>query len=213
MQRELDKLKKMILSLSAMVEDSVQQAVQSLERIDVAQAEKVIKNDAEIDSMEVEVEEEGLKMLALYQPVAVDLRFIILALKMNSNLERIADEAVNIAERTVALAAEAKIPAPFDYLDMAHKVQTMLGKCLDSLINLDGQLARQVCALDDEVDDMHGNTFKLVKQQTRLHIERMDALIHYLSVSRHLERIADLVTNIAEDVIYMIEGEIVRHNL
>lgn len=213
MHRELDKLKKMIFSLSAMVEESVQQAVQSLERIDVVQAEKVISNDVQVDRMEVEVEEEGLKILALHQPVAIDLRFIISVLKMNSNLERIADEAVNIAERTVALSAEERIPAPFDYCKMAHKVQTMLKKSLDSLVNLDAQLARQVCALDDEVDVMHGNTFKLVKEQIRLHLERMDALISYLSVSRHLERIADLATNIAEDVMYMIEGEIVRHTL
>ena len=213
MQRELDKLKKMILSLSAMVEESVRQAVESLERMDVTQAEQVIRNDVQVDRMEVEVEEEGLKILALHQPVAIDLRFIISVLKMNSNLERIADEAVNIAERTVALAAEKRISAPFDYHEMARKVQTMLKKSLDSLVNLDAQLARQVCQLDDEVDAMHSNTFKLVKEQIRLHLERMDALVHYLSVSRHLERIADLATNIAEDVMYMIEGEIVRHTL
>lgn len=199
----------MILSLSAMVEESVRQAVESLERMDVAQAEQVIRNDVQVDRMEVE--EEGLKILALHQPVAIDLRFIISVLKMNSNLERIADEAVNIAERTVALAAEKKISAPFDYHEMARKVRTMLKKSLDALVNLDARLARQVCELDDEVDAMHSNTFKLVKEQIRLHLESMDALVHYLSVSRHLERIADLATNIAEDVIYMVKGEIIRH--
>jgi phosphate transport system protein len=211
--RELENLKKKIFSLCAVVEESVQQAVQSLENRDVHLAESVISNDEQVDRMEVDLEEECLKILALYQPVAIDLRFIISVLKMNNDLERIADLAVNIAERAISLAEEERIPPPFDYHEMAIKVQTMLKKSLDSLVNLDAKLARQVCALDDEVDAMLSDTFRLVKEQIRLHLERIDPLVHYLSVARHLERIADLATNIAEDVMYMIEGEIVRHRI
>ena len=213
MQRELEKLKKMILALSAVVEESVQQAGQSLEKMDVALAEVVIGNDEPIDQMEVDLEEECLKILALYQPVAIDLRFIISVLKINNDLERIADLAVNIAERTLALVEEPRIPVPFDFAEMARKVQTMLKKSLDALVNLDTRLALQVCDLDDEVDALHKKTYQLVKDQIRKNPDALNALIHYLSVSRHLERIADLATNIAEDVVYMIQGEIVRHTL
>jgi phosphate transport system protein len=213
MQRELEKLKKMILALSAVVEESVQQAGLSLEKMDIPLAEVVIDNDEQIDQMEVDLEEECLKILALYQPVAIDLRFIISVLKINNDLERIADLAVNIAERTLALAEEPRIPVPFDFAEMARKVQTMLKKSLDALVNMDTRLALQVCDLDDEVDALHKKTYVLVKEQIRENPDALNALVHYLSVSRHLERIADLATNIAEDVVYMIEGEIVRHTL
>jgi phosphate transport system protein len=213
MQRELEKLKKMILALSAVVEESVQKAGQSLERLDIPLAEEVIGNDEQVDEMEVDLEEECLKILALYQPVAIDLRFIISVLKINNDLERIADLAVNIAERTLALASEPRIPVPFDFTGMARKVQTMLKMCLDALVNLDARLALQVCVFDDDVDALHKETYKLVKDRIRQHPEELDGLVHYLSVSRHLERIADLATNIAEDVVYMTQGEIVRHTL
>ncbi|MEJ2700196.1 MAG: phosphate signaling complex protein PhoU, partial [Desulfuromonadales bacterium] len=207
------KLKKMILALSAVVEESVQQAGLSLEKMDIPLAEVVIDNDEQIDQMEVDLDEECLKILALYQPVAIDLRFIISVLKINNDLERIADLAVNIAERTLALAEEPRIPVPFDFAEMARKVQTMLKKSLDALVNMDTRLALQVCDLDDEVDALHKKTYVLVKEQIRKNPDALNALVHYLSVSRHLERIADLATNIAEDVVYMIEGEIVRHTL
>ncbi|HKK02236.1 MAG TPA: phosphate signaling complex protein PhoU [Desulfuromonadales bacterium] len=212
-QREMEKIKKMILALSAVVEESVQRAAQSLEKMDVSLAQKVIGNDEQVDEMEVDLEEECLKILALYQPVAIDLRFLISVLKINNDLERIADLAVNVAERTVALAAEARIPAPFDFAAMARKVEIMLEKSLDSLVNMDSRLALQVCKLDDEVDEIHKKTYQLVKDQIIQSPERIDGLVHYLSVSRHLERIADLATNIAEDVLYMIQGEIVRHTM
>jgi len=210
-QRELEKLKKMILSLSAVVEETVQQAVQSLSIMDLAVADKVIGGDEQIDQMEVDLEEECLKILALHQPVAADLRFIVSVLKINNDLERIADLAVNIAERTRGLAEVGRIPHPFDFNEMGRKVQAMLEQALDALVHLDERAARQACTLDDEVDALHKQNYTLVKDQIRQHPERLDALVQYLSVSRHLERIADLATNIAEDVLYMIEGEIVRH--
>jgi phosphate transport system protein len=210
-QRELEKLKKMILALSAVVEETVQQAVQSLATMDLALAEKVIGGDEVVDQMEVDLEEECLKILALHQPVAADLRFIISVLKINNDLERIADLAVNIAERTRGLNEVGRIPHPFDFPELGRKVLAMLKQALDALVNLDERAARQTCTLDDEVDTQHRQNYALVKEQIRKHPERLDALVQYLSVSRHLERIADLATNIAEDVLYMIEGEIVRH--
>jgi phosphate transport system protein len=208
---EIDKLKKMILSLSAMAEESVQRAVKALDSRDGALAERVVNNDYEIDRKEVDVEEECLKILALHQPVAIDLRLIIAVLKINSDLERVADLAVNIAERAVFLATQPRLPIWFNFSQMAEKAQAMLHKSLDALVNLDPSLAREVCAADDEVDAMNRDAYLRVQEGIRRHPERMESLIHLLSVSRHLERIADHATNIAEDVIYMCEGEIVRH--
>ncbi len=211
MQRELEKLKKMILSLSATVEETVQQAAQSLTAMDVTLARQVQAGDDQIDQFEVDLEEECLKLLALYQPVAADLRFIVSVLKINNDLERIADLATNIADRTVGLATEPAIPVPFDFPQMAAKVQRMLKAALDALVNHDAVLASRVLDMDEEVDQQHKQNYKLVKEQIRLHPERIDSLVQYISVSRHVERIGDLATNIAEDVIYMIQGEIVRH--
>ncbi|MBE0598540.1 MAG: phosphate signaling complex protein PhoU [Desulfuromonadales bacterium] len=211
MQRELEKLKKMILELAAVAEEGVQQAVESLERLDVELAQQVIRNDDQIDQMEVDLEEECLKILALHQPVAIDLRFIVSVLKINNDLERICDLAANVAERTLGVAAEGRVPVPFDVAYMGGKVQSMLKGALDALVNRDIAAARQICRMDDEVDAIHKDNYRLVKEQIRHFPERIDSLIQYTSVSRHLERIADLATNIAEDVIYMIEGEIVRH--
>lgn len=212
MQRQIEGLKKRILTLSAVVEECYHQAVYSLKHLDVALAQKVVKGDAEVNEMEVDLEEECLKILALYQPVAIDLRFIVSVLKINNDLERISDLSVNIAERAVGLAALQGIPLPIDLFGLADKVEGMLKKSLDSLVNLDAQLAREVCSLDDEVDAMHKENYSLVKNRIRQHPEQLDALIEYLSLSRHLERIADLTTNIAEDVLYMIDGEIIRHS-
>ncbi len=211
MQREMERLKKNILSLSAIVEESVQKAVLAVENRDRDLAQKVIDNDDQIDDLEVDLEEECLKILALHQPVANDLRFIVSVLKINNDLERIGDLASNIAERVLALADEEEIPAPFDFSTMADRVEEMLKKSLDALINYDLRLAAQVCRMDDVVDKQHAGTFTGVKEEIRKHPERLDTLLHYLTISRHMERIADLATNLAEDVIYMIEGDIVRH--
>jgi len=211
MQREIEKLKKKILSLSAAVENSVKMAVQSIENRDSALAESIIARDEEIDQLEVDLEEDCLKILALHQPVAIDLRFIIAVLKINNDLERIGDLAVNIAERAQFLSTQRSIAIPFDFDSLAEKTQEMLRKSLDSLVNLNTGLAREVCRTDDEVDAINRDMYDLVKNAIRAHPEQLDILIPYLSVSRYLERIADHATNIAEDVIYMIEGIITRH--
>jgi len=213
MQRELDNLKKMILALSAVAEESVQKAARSIETLDVPLAEEVIGSDDLVDQMEVDLEEECLKILALHQPVAIDLRFIIAVLKINNDLERIADLAVNIAERAVGLSGIGRVEIPFDFAGMARRAETMLNMSLDALVQLDTGIAHQVIALDDEVDAIHSANYGLIKAQILARPETLDALIQHLSLSRHLERIADLATNIAEDVIYMIDGVIVRHSL
>jgi len=210
-QRELEKIKKRILSLGAMVEERVRMVIKALETRDGDAAKKIIISDHEIDEMEVEIEEECLKILALYQPVAIDLRFLTAVIKINNDLERIADEAVNIAERVQVIAKRQRLDVPFNHFLMAEKSEFMLKKSLDAFVNMDVDIALRVCALDDEVDNMMNEAYDVVKQAIGEHPDRVSYLINLLLVSRHLERIADHATNIAEEVIYLVEGEIVRH--
>ncbi len=210
--RELDKMKKMILALGAMAEERVHLASKAVRRNDVAIAEKIIKSDYELDEMEVEIEEECLKILALYQPVAIDLRFLIAMIKINNDLERIGDEALNIAQRVEIIAKWDEPKMKFDYSTMADKTERMLKMSLDALVNMDTDLAFKVRILDDEVDEIKDTVYDKVKNAIDTHIgDRGGYLINLLLISRHLERIADHATNIAEEVIYMIEGEIIRH--
>lgn len=209
--KEVNLLKDMILELSGRVEDQLGRAVRSVMNRDVAAAQEVLEGDHAIDQYEVDVEEECLKILALYQPVAHDLRFIIAVLKINNDLERIGDLAVNIAERTVFLSSLAMPASTFDFPAMAMKSQMMVRQSLDALLRQDIDLAIRVREADDEVDDMNREMYEQIKRSIRKEPDRVDALIHLLSISRHLERVADHATNIAEDVIYMIKGEIVRH--
>jgi phosphate transport system protein len=178
---------------------------------DVELAKKIVAGDTRIDDMEVELEEECLKILALHQPVAADLRFIVSVLKINNDLERMADLAANIAERAKDLSGPLKVEMPYDVEEMAREAERMLEISLEALVSQDRELAVKAIALDDVVDRLHADNFTQVKKSIRDNPEQMDGYIIYLSVSRYLERIADLATNIAEDVIYMIDGEIVRH--
>jgi len=212
-EREIDRLKRKILNLSSLAEDAVYKAVKSVEERNPQMAEMVIQADKEIDSMEVEVEEDCLKILALHQPVAIDLRLIIAVLKINNDLERIGDLAVNIAQRSRRLSNLTKVTTTFHFQNMAVKVKQMLRKSLESLVQLDPQIAYEVCASDDEVDDMNRDMHKLIRESIKTHPEDLEALLYFISVSRNLERIADHATNIAEDVIYMANGEIVRHKV
>ncbi len=210
-RRELDNIKKRILTLSSLVEERVQLATRAVENIDAELARGIIKADYEIDEMEVEIEEECLKVLALHQPVAVDLRFIIAVIKINSELERIGDQAVNIAQRVEIIAKRPKPPFMFDYAEMGQKAQRMLKMSLDSLVNLDVDIAYKVITLDDEVDRIKNDAYDKIKQAIKDLPERVGYYINLLLISRHLERLADHATNIAEEVIYLVEGEIYRH--
>ena len=211
-QKELIKIKKMILSLGATVEERVQMAKSAIDDRDTQLARRIIKLDFEIDEMEVEVEEECLKVLALHQPVAVDLRFLIAVIKINNDLERIGDQAVNIAERVEFISQKDPIDFVFDYSIMAEKAQVMLKMSLDALVNLDIDLALKVVLLDDEVDDIKVIAYNKIKAAMAKDPENLGYYINLLLISRHLERLADHTTNIAEEVIYMIEGEIIRHD-
>ena len=211
LRREIDNLKKRILYMGAEVEESVRKAVEALVMRDTQAAQHVIDADEPINHLEVEIEEDCLKILALHQPVAVDLRYVIAVLKINNDLERIGDLAVNIAERAVFLATRPPLDLPLDFRGMADAAQLMLKRSLDGLVESDTRIARQVRASDDEVDAMNSRMYEVIEGHLPDHPEHIPELIHLVSVSRHLERIADQATNIAEDVIYMVEGEIVRH--
>ncbi len=211
MANEIQKLKSKLLFLCSLVEQSLWKAVKSLRQRDGALAKEVIDDDVLIDQNEVDVEEECLKILALHQPVAIDLRFIVTALKINVDLERIGDLSVNIAERSEFLARHEPVPIPFDFEQMARITQQMLRDSLDALVNMNCPLAQKVLKDDDKVDAINRQMYDQVKAAIQEHPEFIESLIHLLSVSRHLERIADHAVNIAEEVIYMAEGRIIRH--
>ena len=210
-RKELETIKKRILTLGSMVEDMVHDSVKAVDRIDADLADQIIRKDSEIDETEVDIEEECLKVLALHQPVAVDLRFIIAVIKINNELERIGDQAVNIAQRVQVIAKRPKPPFWFDYSDMGEKAQKMLRMSLDALVNLDLDLAYRVITMDDEVDRIKSDAYDKIKQAIQDLPERVGYYINLLLISRHLERLADHATNIAEEVIYLVEGEIFRH--
>ena len=211
LQKELGRLKKQILGLGAMVEERVRMATRAMEQRDATTAERILATDYEIDEREVEVEEECLKILALHQPVAVDLRFITAVVKINNDLERIGDEAVNIARCVAIISRKDPVDALPEFGPMSEKTQAMLESSLDALVNLDLDVAFRVLTLDDEVDHINSRIYDQVKDQIRRTPDRVGTLINLMLISRYLERIADHATNIAEEVIYMIEGEIVRH--
>jgi len=209
--RELENIKKRVLTLGSLVEDRVRSAVKALEDMDGAAAADIVRLDYEVDEMEVEIEEECLKVLALHQPVAVDLRFIVAVIKINNELERIGDQAVNIAQRVEVIARRPRPPFTFDYAVMSEKAIRMLKMSLDALVNLDVDLAYKVITLDDEVDQIKKDAYDRIKQAIQDVPERVGYYINLLLISRHLERMGDHSTNIAEEVIYLVEGEIFRH--
>ncbi len=211
LQREITNLKKSILSLGAIVEERVWQAFKAVSQRDPDLANKIIDADYEIDQMEVQIEEECLKILALHQPVAVDLRFIVAVLKINNDLERIGDLASNIARIATFLSNSDRVEPPAELTIIAEKSQDMLKKSLDALVNLDEDLAQEVRDEDDEVDATNRVIYDQVKENIKRDIGTLESMINLRSVSKNYERIADLATNIAEDVIYTIRGEIVRH--
>jgi phosphate transport system protein len=212
LENEVEKLKKRILGLGAMVEETVSRAIRSLGERNAEMAKTVIETDYEIDQREVDIEEECQKILALHQPVAHDLRFIIAVLKINAELEHIGDATVNIAERVLFLLHEEEVDIPFDFQDMSWKAQSMLNRSLDALVNLEAPLAYAIIREDDEVDAINREMYGQIQECIRKNPERVNSYIHLLGVSRLIERIADHASNIAEDVIYLVEGKIVRHH-
>lgn len=212
LRRELELLNEQILSLSALVEEQVRQAVDAVIDRDRMLAREVELRDKEVDRREIEIEEDCLKLLALYQPVAGDLRMIVSSLKINNDLERIGDMAVNIARKGMAIAAIPEIHMPFDIKVMAEKVQGMLHGSIEALVNTDAVLAKAVRLRDDEIDRMKHDIRVTLEEMIRRNPAQVEALLNMLAVSRNLERIADMAANIAEDVIYTAEGKIIRHS-
>lgn len=211
LRREIEAVKRQLLRLSGTVEENLKNAVDSVNTRNTELARTVIETDHSIDLAEVEVEEECLKILALHQPVAFDLRFIVAILKINSDLERIGDLAVNVAERSLFLSSQPEIETGFDFPEMAEKARLMLKESLDAFVNLDRDKAAVVFEQDDDVDAICSQMYDLVKAETTRKPENIHVLIHLLSIARHLERIADHAANISKDIIYMIDGEIIRH--
>jgi len=211
MERELEHLEKRLLEHCAAVEKSVSLAMLAIQERNDEYARAVIDGDAKIDLEEVEIEEDCLKILALNQPVAIDLRFIIAVLKINNDLERIGDLSANIARRALRINKMPVVEDFFDFGLMADKTISMLRQGVDALVHMDLDLARRVCDVDDDVDQMNSEMYSIVERQIAEDSSRVGTFLAYLSVSRQLERIADHATNIAQDVIYMITGDIVRH--
>ena len=212
LHRDLDKLKKEVLRLGNMVELAINNAFLALNNRDSSYVEEVLTNEEQINEMEVQIEEECLKILALHQPVAVDLRFLVVVLKVNNDLERMGDIAKNIAERAKDLMESDVIPDLGQPMQgLPDLVRTMVTSSLDSLVKLDDQLARKIIEMDDEVDQINRDMYAAVKSLVAEQPSTADSAINLLSCSRNMERIGDLATNIAEDVIFVVEGKVVRH--
>ena len=211
LERDLDNLQKNLLALAASGEEAIHKAIRALQERDVPLAEEVIDGDNDIDEEENHVEEECLKVLALHQPVAVDLRRVAAVLLINTDLERMADLAEDIAERAVALARWPVIPIPGDLQRMTDLASSMVRQALDAFVNLDAKLARLVCRLDDEVDRFNKSIIDELIRLMQRSPDMVEPGLSFFSATRHLERIADHATNIAEDVVYLVDGEIVRH--
>ncbi|HLP57881.1 MAG TPA: phosphate signaling complex protein PhoU [Candidatus Deferrimicrobium sp.] len=204
-------LLKLLNALSAKVEESVRRSFQSLEENDAELARKVIKDDEIIDQQEIDIEEECLKILALHQPVAIDLRYLVAALKINNDLERIGDLASNISRHSLDILSDPLLKKPVDFQDMCRLTQSMLKNSLDSLVNLDINAAYEILKKDDEVDRMNKNLSAEIVEAIKKNPAKADVLVLFIYIARHLERLADHTTNIAEDIIYLITGEIMRH--
>ena len=209
-EKALDELKEEFVQLISLVEKSLDMVSQSFSGSSQELVDKVRENDLLIDEKEVKVEEECLKILALYHPLASDLRFIVSILKVNNDLERIGDHALAVTKyinKTALVNSDVFTALP----EMADQVKSMLKKSLDAFIHRDYDLAKEVCLLDDFVDELKKYMQKIVVENIQKDVSKTDEYLVILLIARHLERIADLSTNIAEDAMYLIEGKIVRH--
>ncbi len=212
-ERQIEQLKEKILRVGTLVEEAISKSISAVINRDASLAQRVLASDEAIDRMEVEVEEECLKILALYQPVAADLRFVIAVLKINNDLERMGDLAKNIAKRVAQLEGATTVEIPPEIRPMAMQAEEMVRECLAAVINGDPVLARRIREQDDVVDDARQKIRKRLLAGIKDHPENVEALLRVNSITKHIERIADMATNVAEDVIYMVEGEIVRHRV
>jgi phosphate transport system protein len=210
---QLGSLKQRLLEMSERAEGLVDLAVEALLTKDKEKADAVIAGDREVDALEVEVERLAVSLLALQQPIARDLRFIISAIKVSSDLERVGDHAVNIAQSAQRLIAERStiIPDP-EIEDMARRARAMLSDALDAFVRADGALGREVCKADDHVDALHNSVFRILLTHMMADARAINPSLELLLVSRNLERVADLATNIGEDAVFLAEGKQIKHH-
>ena len=210
---QLASLKQRLLEMSERAEGLVEMAVDALLTKDKEKADTVIAGDREVDALEVEVERLAVSLLALQQPIARDLRFIVSAIKISSDLERVGDHAVNIAQSAQRLIAERStiIPDP-EIEDMARRARAMLSDALDAFVRADGALGREVCKADDHVDALHNSVFRILLTHMMADARAINPSLELLLVSRNLERVADLATNIGEDAVFLAEGKQIKHH-
>lgn len=209
--RDLDHLHRTVLTMCGRVEEMIHEAVDALHKPDYERAVEIIKRDDEIDRMDVEIEEECLKLLALHQPVAIDLRRITTVLKIGAELERVADLGVSIAERACGIVRSPEITVPDDLKDMSSQALDMLHRSIDAYVHLDIRTARDVCLQDEAIDKLNRDIIDELTEMMKRRPDLVEPAMHLFSASRQIERIADHATNIAEDVVYLVQGEIVRH--
>jgi len=211
-QDEMDELKTKLAEMAGLAEEAVRGAVGALLERDAAKALEVVDRDNAVDDLEIDVEERCVGLLALQQPMARDLRFITAAMKVSSDLERVGDHAVNIAQTVQWLVEAPLFPALPEIEEMVRISTSMLKDALDAFIRADTKLARDILRRDDRVDELHENTFRILLTHMMEDPRRISAGMDLLLVSGNLERIADLATNVSEEVIYMVEGHIVKHH-
>jgi phosphate transport system protein len=211
---QLDELKQKLLLMCERAESLVDLAVESLLTRDLGKAEAVLAGDRDVDELEVEIESMAVELLALQQPMARDLRFVISAIKASSDLERVGDHAVNIAQSAQRLIADKSDITPGGAIEeMARRARQMLGQAIDAFVRADGGLGRAVCLMDDEVDKLNDELFRIVVTHILEDPKTISMALELLLVGRNLERVADLSTNIGEDAVYFAEGKQIKHHL
>jgi phosphate transport system protein len=211
-QKELGELKDNLLRMASLVEEAIRNSVESLVKRDSELAPKTFAGEDRINHLEIEIEDFCLKLLALRQPMAADLRFITSAMKIITDLERMGDQAVNIAERAISLNQEPLLKPYIDIPKMAEITQSMVKDVLDAFVTQDSKLARSVCERDDLVDGLNDQVFRELLTYMMSDPKTITRAVHLVIVSRCLERIADHATNIAEDVIFMIDALVIKHH-
>jgi len=211
-QQELNHLKEELLKMAGLAEQAIANAIDALVKRDTVLAEKTVREDKAINEMELEIDDLSLKLLALHQPMAADLRFITSAMRINIELERIGDLAVNIAERALSLNQEPQLKPYIDIPRMAEITKNMVKTVLDAFVAGDPDLARAVCERDDQVDDLNDQVFRELLSYMLADPQTITRAVHLIIVSKYLERIADHATNIAEGVIFMVKARVIKHH-
>ncbi|HTY01610.1 MAG TPA: phosphate signaling complex protein PhoU [Bacteroidota bacterium] len=210
--QELDALKSRLIKMGSLAEQAIAESIRAFLERDAHRARKVIEEDEAINRLEMEIDNAVVDTLALQQPVAVDLRLILAAQKINNDLERIGDHAVNIAESALQYAAREPIDRPVDIPRMAAITKTMLREAIDAFVHSDSGLARNVLINDDEIDDLNRKTVDEMADFIRVKTDDLYQALDIIRVSRNLERVSDLATNIAEEVIFIAEARVVKHH-